>query len=581
MSMRIFRIETSIDPTSIRSCMNTTVCVHIHIYVLPTLSPTNYCRALVYEKCNSWKAKFKNKECFAFTGDSSNDNTTMTQLSKKDIILTTPEKWDSMTRRWGQLSGLMNQVGLLMIDEVHILGEKRGACLEGLVARSKMMTRKLGTNLRFVALSATIPNPEDIAKWLDAEYLTFGSRFRPVPLQYHVMGYRNYDSGFKFSNMLNFKLLSIIREYSNGRPSLIFCNTKKETLSAANQVINSSKEHGRSMFVSDPQQRQRLREAARRIKYKPLAEVVANGVGIHHADLEHSDRELVEKLFIDEDLLVLCSTSTLAMGVNLPAHLVIIKSTQVYRSGQGYVDMEMSDILQMIGRAGRPQFDTEGVAVVMTMQSTVAKYQDIISGHLPIESHLLSNMTGHLNAEVATGIIVDEESAIEWLRSTFLFQRALQNSAHYQIHHYRDKTHLEQLLKDVVFRELRELEKSKVVEFGNTAETKKSLRPTKLGQLMARHYMTLATMRLIAEIPRDCKLQTMLEIFCRSEEFKDQEIRMGEKMYLNAINKCGRKQSTKKKSTKKDASNTYRAVRHPIKTKLIKERWQKVCVLEH
>jgi ATP-dependent DNA helicase HFM1/MER3 len=72
---------------------------------------------------------------------------------------------------------------------------------------------------------------------------------------------------------------------------------------------------------------------------------------------------------IDFEYLFLVATSTLAMGVNLPAHLVIIKSTMYYNMGshQEYPDTQ---VLQMIGRAGRPQFDTSATAVIMTKNST-------------------------------------------------------------------------------------------------------------------------------------------------------------------------------------------------------------------
>ena len=69
---------------------------------------------------------------------------------------------------------------------------------------------------------------------------------------------------------------------------------------------------------------------------------------------------------------VLCTTSTLAMGVNLPAHLVVLKGTRRWSSDAGetagYQEYDRSTCLQMIGRAGRPQFDTEGVAVIMTQK---------------------------------------------------------------------------------------------------------------------------------------------------------------------------------------------------------------------
>ena len=64
---------------------------------------------------------------------------------------------------------------------------------------------------------------------------------------------------------------------------------------------------------------------------------------------------------------MLCATSTLAMGVNLPAHLVIIKGTRAYRGGGvGHQDIDIATLTQMIGRAGRPGLDTSGIAVVMT-----------------------------------------------------------------------------------------------------------------------------------------------------------------------------------------------------------------------
>lgn len=65
---------------------------------------------------------------------------------------------------------------------------------------------------------------------------------------------------------------------------------------------------------------------------------------------------------------VLIATSTLAWGVNFPAHLVIIKGTEYYDcKTHRYADMPITDILQMMGRAGRPQFDKLGVAVIMVM----------------------------------------------------------------------------------------------------------------------------------------------------------------------------------------------------------------------
>lgn len=86
-----------------------------------------------------------------------------------------------------------------------------------------------------------------------------------------------------------------------------------------------------------------------------LKDLAPYGIGIHHAGLCKGDRSLVEDLFAAGHLRVLVSTATLAWGVNLPAHTVIIKGTQVYSPEQGkWVELSPQDILQMMGRAGRP-----------------------------------------------------------------------------------------------------------------------------------------------------------------------------------------------------------------------------------
>ena len=59
------------------------------------------------------------------------------------------------------------------------------------------------------------------------------------------------------------------------------------------------------------------------------------GIGVHHAGLPKTDRKLIEDLFADKHIQVLVSTATLAWGVNLPAHTVIIKGTQVYMPDKG------------------------------------------------------------------------------------------------------------------------------------------------------------------------------------------------------------------------------------------------------
>jgi ATP-dependent DNA helicase HFM1/MER3 len=173
------------------------------VYQAPT-------KSLCSERFRDWNQKFHSLglQCAELTGDT--DHSQLGNVQNSQIIITTPEKWDSMTRKWKEHIRLMQPVKLFLIDEVHTLKEARGATLEAVVSRMK----SIGSNVRFVALSATIPNSEDIATWLGrnatsqhvpAHRAHFGEEFRPVKLQKFVYGYHFSGNNFAFDKLLNSK----------------------------------------------------------------------------------------------------------------------------------------------------------------------------------------------------------------------------------------------------------------------------------------------------------------------------------------------------------------------------------------
>lgn len=170
-------------------------------YKIVYMAPT---KSLCSERFRDWETKFTSLDlrCAELTGDTAQNQ--LQHVQHASIIITTPEKWDSMTRRWKDHVKLMQLVKLLLIDEVHILRDSRGAILEAVVSRMK----SIGTDVRFLALSATVPNSEDIAIWLGkdrdnrhlaAQQQIFGEAFRPVKLQKFVYGlpYAGNDFGFE------------------------------------------------------------------------------------------------------------------------------------------------------------------------------------------------------------------------------------------------------------------------------------------------------------------------------------------------------------------------------------------------
>ncbi|CAM9707576.1 unnamed protein product, partial [Hapterophycus canaliculatus] len=103
---------------------------------------------------------------------------------------------------------------------------------------------------------------------------------------------------------------------------------------------------------------------------------------------------------------VLVCTSTLAWGVNFPAHLVVVKGTEFFDGkSQRYVDFPITDLLQMIGRAGRPQFDDHAVACILVHEPKKNFFKKFLYEPFPVESKLPAALHNHLSAECAGGAI--------------------------------------------------------------------------------------------------------------------------------------------------------------------------------
>lgn len=450
------------------------------VYMAPT-------KSLCSERQRDWQAKFAtlNLVCAELTGDT--DHGQLRNVQSASIIITTPEKWDSMTRKWNDHAKLMRMVKLFLIDEVHILKDSRGATLEAVVSRMK----SVGSNVRFVALSATVPNSEDIAAWLGkdannqhlpAPREKFGEEFRPVRLQKHVVGLPYRGNDFGFESACDPQLPKIIARYCHKKPIMVFCITRKSTVSTAKLLANLWASKGpRDRYWEGPTRRLNVQDPE-------LKNTLTSGVAFHHAGLDSSDRHLVEQGFLEAQVNVICCTSTLAVGVNLPCHMVIIKNTVSYQDDgiKEYADLE---IMQMLGRAGRPQFDTTAVAVIITKQEKVKKYELLVSGAELLESCLHVNLIDHLNAEIGLGTIHDLHTAKKWLAGTFLYVRLAKNPGHYKLDGDAVGQNLDDRIERICKRDLSLLEDTKLVSSDG------KLMATEFGDAMARYYVKFETMR--------------------------------------------------------------------------------------
>ncbi|XP_047420407.1 probable ATP-dependent DNA helicase HFM1 [Sciurus carolinensis] len=498
-------------------------------------------KALCSQRFEDWKEKFGpfGLNCKELTGDTVMDD--LFEIQHAHIIMTTPEKWDSLTRKWRDNS-LVQLVRLFLIDEVHVVkDENRGPTLEVVVSRMKTV-QSLSQSLentstlipmRFVAVSATIPNAEDIAEWISdgerpAVCLKMDESHRPVKLRKVVLGFpcSSNQTEFKFDLTLNYKIASVIQTYSDQKPTLVFCATRKGVQQAASILVKDAK------FIMTVEQKQRLQKCAYSIRDSKLRDILIHGVAYHHAGMELSDRKVVEGAFTTGDLPVLFTTSTLAMGVNLPAHLVVIKSTMHYAGGM-FEEYSETDILQMIGRAGRPQFDSTATAVIMTRLNTREKYIQMLACSDTVESSLHRHLIEHLNAEIVLHTITDVNIALEWIRSTLLYIRALKNPSHYGFTSGLNKDGIEAKLQELCLRNLNDLSSLDLIKMNEDVNFK----PTEAGRLMAWYYITFETVKKFCTIGGKESLSDLVAMISSCSEFLDVQLRINEKKILNTLNK--------------------------------------------
>lgn len=484
------------------------------IYIAPT-------KSLCYEMYKNWFPSFVNLSVGMLTSDTSFLETE--KAKKCNIIITTPEKWDLLTRRWSDYSRLFELVKLVLVDEIHTIKEKRGASLEVILTRMNTMCQ----NIRFVALSATVPNIEDLALWLKtnnelpANILSFDESYRQVQLTKFVYGYSfNCKNDFQKDAIYNSKLIEIIEKHADNRPVLIFCPTRASTISTAKFLLNNH------IFS----------KSKIRCNHNPsdkiLNECMQQGIAFHHAGISLEDRTAVEKEFLAGSINILCSTSTLAVGVNLPAYLVIIKGTKSWNSSeiQEYSDL---DVLQMIGRAGRPQFETHGCAVIMTDSKMKQTYENLIHGTDVLESSLHLNLIEHLAAETSLETVYSIETAVNWLRNTFFYVRFGKNPAAYQevnryvSFHSVEDSQINQFCQYL----LDTLVKVKIIDISNG-----EYKSTAYGNAMTRHYISFESMKQFINAKKFLSLQGILNLLATTEEFSVMRVRHNEKKLFKEIN---------------------------------------------
>ena len=495
-------------------------------------------KALVRERVQDWRKRLTQQmglKLVELTGDNTPDTRT---IRDADIIITTPEKWDGISRSW-QTRGYVRQVSLVVIDEIHLLGGDRGPILEIIVSRMNYIASQSKGSVRLVGMSTACANAMDLGNWLGVKEGLFNFRHsvRPVPLEIFIDGFPEQRGFCPLMQSMNRPTFLAIKAHSPDKPVIVFVASRRQTRLTAKDLINfCGMEDNPRRFVRMSEDDLQLNLS--RVKDEALREALSFGIGLHHAGLVESDRQLAEELFANNKIQILVATSTLAWGVNLPAHLVVVKGTQFFDAKiEGYKDMDLTDVLQMLGRAGRPQFDTSGIARIFTQDAKKAFYKHFLHTGFPVESSLHKVLDNHLGAEVSAGTIGTKQDALDYLTWTFFFRRLHKNPSYYglEISSEEHNTIAAQALAndfmvEMVNQSLSELAESGCISLYSNGDVDS----TPLGKIMSYYYLSHKTIRhLLKHAKRNASFEEVLAWMCGATEFDELPVRHNEDL-INA-----------------------------------------------
>ena len=344
------------------------------IYVVPL-------KALASEKYDELKevADVVGLKVALAIGDRSGE---INSIEDSDILVCTSERLDSLLRN---KSNLISNIGIIVSDEFHLLHDhSRGPTLEVLISR----IRHKKPDTQIIALSATVGNSKELAKWLGAELIQ--SEWRPVSLhsgtltELQVKVHRidgKGDEKLPEPRIINGKKGKILEAAlddtiaDNGQ-LLIFVNSRKSSQKEArelskhilNRVKNEPNFDNGDKFINLNNISESINQNENSSPLgKKLSNSVKGGIAFHHAGLSNQQRKKIEELFKSGDLFCIVATPTLAQGVNLPARRVIIRDVKRWSTAASRnMPMPIMEIKQMLGRAGRPKYDKRGDAWIIS-----------------------------------------------------------------------------------------------------------------------------------------------------------------------------------------------------------------------
>ncbi|MGC8730115.1 MAG: DEAD/DEAH box helicase [Candidatus Micrarchaeia archaeon] len=379
-------------------------------------------RALAMEKYLEFKKAYPYIKSAISLGDLDSSDL---WLADYDMIFASTEKFDSLIRHGTEW---LPTVGCIVFDEVHMIGdESRGPTLEVLMTKVAYYL-----NAQIIALSATIGNAEEISKWINANLVK--SDYRPVKLlkgiiynnKVYVKKSKGFDKISLDSNSSAYEFAITEDTLKKNKQIIIFFGSKRNAESMAKKLAPFVETF---LTNEDKSELQALSKKITGVLEKPteqcikLGELVKQGVAFHHAGLLNEQRSYIEEAFKENKLKVVCATTTLALGVNMPAHTVLVRDLNRYDNGFNTM-LGSNEVMQIFGRAGRPKYDTEGRGLIAANSITRMKqlYKKYIEAEPePVYSQLgiVPVLRSHVLSFIAENMFDSKEGIYSFMSRTF------------------------------------------------------------------------------------------------------------------------------------------------------------------
>jgi helicase len=335
--------------------------------------------------------------------------------------------YEKLTGLAAQYPDIVSRASTLIIDEIQLIGdESRGPNLERFLTR----TRLLADPPRLIALSASLDDVASLRQWLNAEAVV--SNERPIPLVEMVADVSGRALRFDGEGLVEARRFpagadrdSLTVEIAStlageGQQILVFRSTVAPTRTTAEAIARrlpaTGVGHGAATILAGLEESENV---------SALSRTLASRVAFHNADLTFEERQLVEGAFRDGEVRVLVSTTTLAMGVNLPSDWVVISDTSRFVSGR-VRDIPVGEYKNAAGRAGRLGQKEAGYSVVLADDPVQARQivNALILG-LPdaVESQIPRRPFEDLVfAVIADDLAKDGDGVVEFVSSSYAYQ---------------------------------------------------------------------------------------------------------------------------------------------------------------